>query len=392
MILELRLILITFQFFHALQLNTGRNPKNMTSYKCLKCEDGPFARRHALESHLYERHCGNIFPMKCNLCESEFRSMYNLKRHYERMHSIYSQPHSECFVVKMCPYCESTCLDYYDLQNHISLNHQHWKISSKVKSVNSQNHRIGKKKTVESFLVPSNDKFACLITGCGAKYPSRKLLNAHLKDHSLKNSPICERCGKHIAKYSNSDSLEETVDSNIDKNPTCPCKVTRPFECHENEFCKKAYKAAWLLARHSLSKHKNVTSTLVCKYCRTQFKSEKSLLEHLKVHFHPKSYHCEDCGDRFNQRSALTRHIATIHNLRRSNFCCVCGLSFSQSGNLKVHLKKVHDLKCKKCFGVYRATDVADLEDHVKNCQEKPIFLMEDDFNDVMEEIEIPGN
>ena len=361
----------------------------MSGYKCLKCEEGPFARRHALESHLYECHCGNIYPMKCNICESEFRSMHNLKRHLERMHSSYTQPPSDCFVIRICPYCESECFDYFDLQSHILSKHQQWKFSSKsAKNSAPKNHRVGKKKTVDSFLVPSNDKFVCLIAGCGAKYPNRKLLSSHLRDHNLKNSPKCERCGRYKETGPQSFVGCENADSNNDVTE-CPCKATHLFECDKSDFCKKAYKAAWLLARHSLSKHENVSSAFECRYCSTQFKSEKSLLEHMKVHFHPKSYHCNDCGDRFNQRSALTRHVATVHNLRRSNFCCVCGLSFSQSGNLKVHVEKVHELKCQKCFGVFRAKDVVELESHVKNCQEKPIYLMEDDFNDVMQEIEI---
>ena len=49
----------------------------------------------------------------------------------------------------------------------------------------------------------------------------------------------------------------------------------------------------------------------------------------------------------------LTKHIHTIHEVRKDHKCESCGKSFSEAGNLKKHICTVHeghkDFKCESC-------------------------------------------
>eukprot|EP01017_Pseudomicrothorax_dubius_P042551 TRINITY_DN6963_c0_g1_i2.p1 TRINITY_DN6963_c0_g1~~TRINITY_DN6963_c0_g1_i2.p1 ORF type:complete len:150 (-),score=21.34 TRINITY_DN6963_c0_g1_i2:253-702(-) len=94
--------------------------------------------------------------------------------------------------------------------------------------------------------------------------------------------------------------------------------------------------------------------SLGCSFegCDKQFKSKKSLHDHVNIHTGKKPYQCflESCGKRFTQYSSLQKH-ERIHKGERPYVCPenVCQKSFSQISNLNRHIRIHTDEKPYKC-------------------------------------------
>ena len=63
-------------------------------------------------------------------------------------------------------------------------------------------------------------------------------------------------------------------------------------------------------------------------------------------------YKCDLCNKSYPRKSALSRHIKTVHEGKRFE-CKTCNQVFTQSGSLKTHQLEVHDgikkYECKNC-------------------------------------------
>ena len=51
------------------------------------------------------------------------------------------------------------------------------------------------------------------------------------------------------------------------------------------------------------------------------------------------------CDYSSSYKGSLTKHIASVHNAKKSFKCDICDHSFSKKSNLKKHIGKVHEIK-----------------------------------------------
>ncbi|KAM9708069.1 uncharacterized protein ACNS7B_000511 [Menidia menidia] len=113
--------------------------------------------------------------------------------------------------------------------------------------------------------------------------------------------------------------------------------------------------------------------TLVCNDCGQRFNQKTHLRTHMRVHTGEKPFSCDYCGQRFNQKTNLTAHIR-IHTGKKPFNCNICGLRFSRKNNLKTHMR-VHTgekpFSCDHCG--QRFTDKTNLNRHMSvHTGEKP--------------------
>ncbi len=98
-----------------------------------------------------------------------------------------------------------------------------------------------------------------------------------------------------------------------------------------------------------------------CSHCGKQYKSAKSVREHVRVVHEGKRVTCYICGATMKWEWNLKMHIYQVHKIgenpsKRKNLkknCDQCHMSFSSHFKLNCHLQKVHDqldiYKCKHC-------------------------------------------
>ena len=56
-------------------------------------------------------------------------------------------------------------------------------------------------------------------------------------------------------------------------------------------------------------------------------------------------FYCPTCGNSFTFKSALSRHISSVHKRRRKHSCGQCGKLFSRKEYLRCHFKTKHGCK-----------------------------------------------
>ena len=77
---------------------------------------------------------------------------------------------------------------------------------------------------------------------------------------------------------------------------------------------------------------------------------------------------CEQCQFKTVWKTALNRHIRTVHNKIRNHKCGLCGFSFAQKSTLQHHVEAVHKKLrkhvCEECG--YSATQKSNIRTHMK--------------------------
>lgn len=91
-----------------------------------------------------------------------------------------------------------------------------------------------------------------------------------------------------------------------------------------------------------MASHKTKNNTIhVCHICGKNFQASKNLNAHLLTHTPSSKVPCPKCGVTMN-KSALSKHIKTIHEKKKDHKCKYCGKGFADSTGRKIH-EKVHE-------------------------------------------------
>jgi len=130
---------------------------------------------------------------------------------------------------------------------------------------------------------------------------------------------------------------------------------------------------------------KRTTKKNQCDFCNKLYPSLKQLNQHKKeIHENPKSFGCEICGKKFNQKSILKSHQKT-HDKNRSKLfkCHRCDYATDTQQSFKKH-QNVHDrqdekfstmvnpIKCDKCSTFCK--DKAALSGHMSSVHPKVLY------------------
>jgi len=115
-----------------------------------------------------------------------------------------------------------------------------------------------------------------------------------------------------------------------------------------------------------------------CPFCQRNFKSGKSLKQHIGL-LHPEPTHfCSKCDSSFFKKTSLDKHMKSNHLKIQ---CKSCSLSFSSKLKLSRHAERFHQdyFKCSKCD--FKASSRRSLDEHMSathanfKCEECPVTV-----------------
>ncbi|XP_059610567.1 zinc finger protein 892-like [Phlebotomus argentipes] len=139
--------------------------------------------------------------------------------------------------------------------------------------------------------------FSC--TFCEKWFPSNSSRMRHERIHTGEKPFMCNICGRKF------------VQKEILKRHVVVHSGDKPFKCHH---CDKQFTQKEILRQHINRKHTEnpVVELHKCFLCPKSFYHASGLSRHLLVHA-GRTFPCETCGKEFVDKSALKRHIGTIH-------------------------------------------------------------------------------
>eukprot|EP01083_Nonionella_stella_P105419 303213_1 len=235
-------------------------------------------------------------------------------------------------------------------------------------------------------------------------------------DDPTQNSSDWQTMRKHSILPTNNNSSESKVDRESGTQSADSSLLT--CQC---ELCDRKFLFEPQLSRHMTFAHKTCvvtvkvdlptklyhfeasTNTLrvykqvyTCIICHLQHRSNRLLVEHIRLHLGEKPFKCNMCNERFSHTcfldqhrkskhtdimhicaicskicgsiSSLAKHVKT-HSEKTPDpiQCTLCNLSFQSKKNLKSHDKKVHNIRqetttCSFCGKVFKS--LSDMRRH----------------------------
>lgn len=194
---------------------------------------------------------------------------------------------------------------------------------------------------------------------CGKLYCSKKSLNLHkISAHSSEKKFICQICGKaFLYKHHLNNHLISHDDKRSLKCQYCDATFKKMdiLKMHENvhtqkkkfvcDVCGQDFLRMSSLRNHRL-KHTPGPGRWKCRYCSDKFRTQSSMLTHVKnnhaeidlSHEKPLCRKCEQCGKIFAVGRAYKIHLDVHAGIRRHK-CTLCESSFTDPTNLRAHMK-----------------------------------------------------
>ena len=181
---------------------------------------------------------------------------------------------------------------------------------------------------------------------CGKVYNSASQLKEHAQHCGV--TVMCDECP---AEFKFNISLENHVEREHRKQFNFKCNLcnskfslSRNLRIHEQKHsmpsvvCNECGKS--LRNNGSLKTHKlyHLKPHLRCSWqgCSREFKVDRDLANHTRVHTGAKPFKCDQCEQTFRKQAHRSRH-KKLHSGEKPYICESCGTGFSQKGNMKVH-------------------------------------------------------
>lgn len=112
----------------------------------------------------------------------------------------------------------------------------------------------------------------------------------------------------------------------------------RPFQCH---ICLSQFKTKYVQQNHIKTVHQNIRS-YQCQVCTDpirQFKSKRTLEDHMRYHTGERPFLCTICNVSFSSGSVHRNHMYRVHRemRKKEKRCNFCGKEFDRILDLKRH-------------------------------------------------------
>ncbi|XP_065072917.1 zinc finger and BTB domain-containing protein 17-like [Ochlerotatus camptorhynchus] len=112
----------------------------------------------------------------------------------------------------------------------------------------------------------------------------------------------------------------------------------RPFQCH---ICLAQFKTKYVQQNHIKTVHENIRS-YQCQVCTDpirQFKSKRTLEDHMRYHTGERPFLCTQCNVSFSSGSVHRNHMYRVHRemRKKDRKCSYCGKEFDRILDLKRH-------------------------------------------------------
>lgn len=138
---------------------------------------------------------------------------------------------------------------------------------------------------------------------CDKKFTTIAGLKYHLKTHTGTKTISCPFCQLKFMANGNLQSHIRTVHSTV-----------RPYACSE---CEQSFTRGYHLKRHITSIHQKKRD-FECGVCNRRFLQQSHLTQHAWQHTGIKPFQCEQCEASYTSRSALNKHLRSVHDERKS--------------------------------------------------------------------------
>ncbi|XP_065348023.1 zinc finger protein ZFP2-like isoform X1 [Cloeon dipterum] len=235
-----------------LQVHIENIHENGIEFECDICKE-KFLSKRSLISHIVASGIDHSFiGTYCSICNYDYRSMYSLKLHIQRVHQgvfkctgcntsfatkeerkvHYKANHSQKKQEVQCPECPKIISNIHNLQIHINMVHRKLR------------------------------PHLCQV--CGKSYPCKSSLQFHMTMHTGEKKHVCNVCGHAFARIEN-------------------------------------------LKQH-MRIHNNVKPFL-CDFCPQKFRQAGSLKIHRRIHTGETPYHCHLCPKKYISNGLLKNHL-----------------------------------------------------------------------------------
>ena len=176
-------------------------------------------------------------------------------------------------------------------------------------------------------------EFECGI--CDKSYSTKKALKIHILCHGSKQY-TCDICN---VSFYNKAVLTRHIKVHKDD---------RPYTCDR---CGKTYKHLASLVNHKSS---HSEQAFFCQICNTSFRYITGLRKHLKVCHSTDQPSCSFCGKEFKYIKDHELHCDSNPRKNKEQFMCkLCKSSFKRQRYLTEHMKYAHSnrqYQCAKCL------------------------------------------
>lgn len=309
-----------------------------------------------------------VMNKTCSLCQVEFSSHSNLKRHMKCHNSLKMFKCYVCSVnfrteqelsshaashqvslVHYCRDCGQAFMSETDLQFHEKKSYCKATNESNESNLKCQvcNQEFSCQENYEKHLElhtknPDTRISAAVLDNCDEVHVSNGEENFH--DLVQKNG-ICSENAQ--AKTNTTSTSEDKTKPELDETPKPAPKFNKTdLAC---ELCGQTFKMAMNLYRHKLEHDNN--GMFPCRFCNYVAKTKENLTRHSKKHLAQLPHICKICGRGFTEKGNLNAHMWT-HSKEKQFLCDDCGKSFQNKQSLLSHKrahsgKKPH--KCKFC-------------------------------------------
>lgn len=288
-----------------------------------------------------------VKSFECFVCHTMFAQEKALRYHFPLHEGIQYQ----------CPLCDK----YFSMQKYVR-DHMIYKHGFDKKSKLPPL----KMRKIENFEYhkPIVSRFECYL--CHRTYPSRSKLSSHMKSHTdVMECSICMKIFK----------------SNESRRRHMQLHSADPSRSHHCLICNKAFTVRRYLMSHVRTSHKNpkvrseklpkIQKSVTCQICQKVFDKQGTFNKHMKCHNkEPPRYMCDCCGQEFESRHILRRHLSSehkiskkfvkcnlcqkiipkkredehlkFHNGQKEHQCEICGNQYVTEGLLNTHKKRQH--------------------------------------------------
>jgi len=157
-----------------------------------------------------------------------------------------------------------------------------------------------------------------------------KRLEASCSDQEVEGEHVCTECGSSFSSLA--WMYYHMATQHVEQG-------TEGYKCR---FCPFSISKK----NQSLLEHLMVHTgekNWVCRFCGKKFRARKTLSNHERLHTGEKKLQCDKCNARFVQKTSLVSHIKTHHRNTETEAsalsCRFCGREFKFEKTLKNHLK-----------------------------------------------------
>ena len=289
---------------------------NKKRYKCHICEKD-FASNRNLKKHIETEH-EQLIKYQCNLCDKTYNNEGSFDFHMSSYHGG---------IKHNCDFCKKT---FKNLRAHMRVVHQKIK-KHKCGSCNMAFHYP---KDLKMHVGAKHDQKPISCESCGKILANERTFREHtIRFHSDQKHYKCNQCEKSFGmKRDLTDHVKGVHDP----------KMLRAM-C---ELCGKNFPHETRLRMHVKQRHKVIDSLQnnKCDICEKRFACDRSLKLHKKsMHIDNAFLKCDICSKLFRSKQGHDKHV-TRHKMEKVEFmqCEICEKSFINKINLENHILQVH--------------------------------------------------